>query len=82
LRREGVEETILLSLIFDLDLFEKQQRVDELVLEESVWFATSRDYISWIRSIRRIRSNELAIEWRKGLWNLKKGRKSSVNEWR
>lgn len=50
-RRQSVEEPILLSLIFDLDLLEEQQRVDQLVLEESPGLAASRDDVGWVGAV-------------------------------
>lgn len=50
-RGQCVEEAQLLSLVFDLNFFQKQKRVDQLVLEESPRFAAPRDYVGWIRSV-------------------------------
>lgn len=50
-RRQSVKEPILLSLIFDLDLLEEQQRVDQLVLEESPGLAASRDDVGWVGAV-------------------------------
>lgn len=70
LRRHRIEEAQLFRLVLDLDLLQKEQRVDQIVLEEAVRLAASRYDVGRIGSARRIRADQFAVEWRHGFGNL------------
>lgn len=57
LRSHRVEETQFFRLVLDLNLFKEQQRINQIIFKESLWFPTASNYISWIRAASRIGAN-------------------------
>lgn len=80
-----VEEAQLLRLVLDLDLLQEEQRVDQIVLEETLRFATPRDDVGRIRATRRVGADQFAVERGDGFRDLIRdmgvgGRFSKVKE--
>lgn len=66
-----IEKAQLFRLVLDLNFFKKEQRIDQIVLKESVRFAASRYHVGRIRSCRRIGADQLAIKRRHRFGNLR-----------